>query len=427
MLAIYPVQIRFEPPRTDPLFVGNYFNLHRMRWRKRRQRQQLIFAIAIAWKNLVARQTKAPGLLREEIFLTHLTAQVFDAKVVLEKFFKIERIGFSLKDGTRSPTVISPRKLPPQFIQSIDRIQSLIQFDPGPEPTSKSLTTTIVKPRCINQAKIISALEKTGRYDLVAPVIWLLQQNEEIIFYYRPAGRLQARDTSVWPIKAIETWPGWLREELFGKTVDIENAFCQFLVQHLIKKYNDNLGLLELKYPHLLRADRDRKKFREQLCTDVLKLPATPENISFVKRLIMSLANGSNCSAQLLLSSNTRSQAARIVREANPNLSIEELIYAGEKLHAIAQQFRSAKKALCVYLLKEKPTHSAMRKIFKLYFAWEREARYKIWEIVGRTGLHLHDGLDGIISDMNDEELIYHIARKTSVRVSIDTPNEIVT
>ena len=63
-----------------------------------------------------------------------------------------------------------------------------------------------------------------------------------------------------------------------------------------------------------------------------------------------------------------------------------------------------------------------MKKVFEDYFKWERDARHSIHEVVGYTGLMLHDGIDGIISDMNPSQLEEHILRKTNIRVSVEKP-----
>jgi hypothetical protein len=154
----------------------------------------------------------------------------------------------------------------------------------------------------------------------------------------------------------------------------------------------------------------------------LLRLPVNDESISSVKKLIMSLANGSNATPGLMIGGSSRSEAVRIVLAANPSLSPSELIEIGKQLSFIAKQFRAAKKELCIHLLNAKPSSVNMKKIFSVYFDWERKQRYKIWEAVGKTGLHLHDGVDGFINDMPDKELEDFIAKTTSIRVSVETP-----
>lgn len=423
MLFFQKIELDEMPRRDDPLYVGHFFELDKMWWRKRRQRQELIFSIAITWYRLINRQVRAPGMIEAELMMTRLTNQVRDARSIIEKFFTITRLGFNLGDGvTHSPTVVRPNKLPQSYIDSIERHLHKIVFSPGPQPTAKHLVQSSVSVRLDKKAAIKSRLKLEEREDLLPMVHWLLEQTEPIPFYYRPAGRLQARDTSIWPIRAIETWPGWLRFDLFGATVDIENAFCQFILSHLEKKHADNPKILQLKYPDIINAAYHKQTFRNDLCRDVLRLPPHEENVGVIKKLVMALANGSNATAGMM-TSDSRSQAVHIVKKYSPDLLPTELIFAGNRLSHIATQFRNAKRELCLYF-GWKPTRENMKRVFQEYFAWEREARYKIWDATGKTGLMLHDGIDGIITDLGADELIEMINSRTSIRVSVDLPEE---
>ena len=117
-----------------------------------------------------------------------------------------------------------------------------------------------------------------------------------------------------------------------------------------------------------------------------------------------------------------RSEAVRIVREMNPDLLPSELLTVGDKLSRIAKQFKNAKRELCISVLKIQPSRENQKKIFKMYFDWERDSRYKIWEAAGGMGLMLHDGIDGAVNDMSDTDLADYIAQKTSIKVSVDSP-----
>jgi hypothetical protein len=401
--------------------VGHYFDLKGMWWKKRKQRQGLVISIALGWYRLFKRQRSAPGFIEEETLITNLTRQVKDAKVILQHFFEIKRVGFNFNDGNKSPTIISPKKLNRKIIKSIEGLLNEVHFDPGPAPTDKKLTVTTVPVLRKNAASIKLQLRTEKREDLLAAVSWLLER-DTVDFFYKPSGKLQARDTSVWPIRAIEMWPGWLRKELFGRVVDIENSYCQFIINNLYSKYSHSDSIIQLKYPDLFRADRDKHNFRAELCRDLLKLPINDDNISVVKRLIMALANGSNATPALMTNGSGRSEAVRIVLEANPTLKPSELVEIGKRLSFITKQFRAAKKELCIYLLNAKPTAANTKRIFSVYFEWEREQRYKIWEAVGRTGLHLHDGIDGVINHLSDEDLEKLIVDQTAIRVSVESP-----
>jgi hypothetical protein len=421
MLSFHPVQVNRDLNREDPLYVGHYFDLKGMWWKKRKQRQGLVISIALGWYRLFKRQRSAPGFIEEETLITNLTRQVKDAKVILQHFFEIKRVGFNFNDGNKSPTIISPKKLNRKIIKSIEGLLNEVHFDPGPAPTDKKLTVTTVPVLRKNAASIKLQLRTEKREDLLATVSWLIER-DTVDFFYKPSGKLQARDTSVWPIRAIEMWPGWLRKELFGRVVDIENSYCQFIINNLYSKYSHSDSIIQLKYPDLFRADRDKHNFRAELCRDLLKLPINDDNISVVKRLIMALANGSNATPALMTNGSGRSEAVRIVLEANPTLKPSELVEIGKRLSFIAKQFRAAKKELCIYLLNAKPTAANTKRIFSVYFEWEREQRYKIWEAVGRTGLHLHDGIDGVINHLSDEDLEKLIVDQTAIRVSVESP-----
>jgi len=419
MLFFHRVEFKELPKRDDPLYVGHFFPLKGMWFKKRVERQQMIYSVAIAWYRIASKQIKSPGMLSEEMFVTSLTSQDRAARSLIEHFFTITKLGFNYNDGTNhAPTVVSPKKLPDSYVYSIEKHLKDVTYHPGPAPTNDSYIQSNVKVRQHRASYILQRLEDDERTDLSAAVKYLLQRDVHT-FYYRPSGKLQARDTSVWPIRSIETWPGWLRSELFGTTIDIENSFCQYVVSYLEKSHVGREQILRLKYPDLLRAVYDKQNFREELCRDVLRLPTHDENISLVKRLVMALANGSNCTAGLM-TSDSRSEAVRIVKEASPDLSPTEMISAGDRCHKIARQFRAAKREMC-FIFGMKPTRDNLKMVFHKYFDWEKEARYAIWTATGKTGLMLHDGLDGVVTDMGEEELTELIARTTKLRVSVET------
>lgn len=420
MLFFHPIKIDGELSRSNPLWVGHFFPLKGMWWRKRRERQALIISIATTWQQVVG-TSSAPGFIEEETFLSAITRHVKDARVVLEYFFEIKRLGFNFGDGRKAATSVVPKKLPTVYRNAVLALQNCTVFDPGPEPSDPTLVQSTVVPRVARRDAIITGLRQHGRADLIPAVEWLLQHGT-LRFYYKPAGKLGARDVSVWPIRSIESWPGWLRTELFGRVIDIENSYCQFLVSCLRQKYKENSRPMELKYPDLLRADADRARFREELAVKWLRVEPTEEAISAIKRLIMSLANGSRISRGLITADGHLTEAARIAREINPDLLPSELLILGDRLGVLSKQFRAAKRDMCFYLLGAPPTKRNQKKIFQQYLKWERECRYKIWEASGQTGLMLHDGIDGVIDDRSDDILLEYIVRRTGIRVSVDSP-----
>lgn len=418
MLTFYPIDIDRPLDRTNPLYVGNFFSLRGMWWSKRKQRQGLIISIAFAWYRLSKKNPNAPGFIQEETFITGLTKQVHDARVILDHFFTVSRIGFNFGEDNKSPSIISPKRLNKKMAKAVEGILHDVAFDPGNPPPSEKYTRSSVIIQQINKSFILSELTRLGRDELVPPVTWLLKQENPISFFFEPAGNLQARDKSVWPIKSVELWPGWLRKQLFGTVVDLENAYLQFVMTHLEEKYKSKPQNLMLKYPDLVRADKDKKTFREDICVNVLKLPLNDDNITIVKRLIMALANGSTISPLTLTNGSSRTDAVRLIHASCPHLLASDLIYAGKRLGSITKQFMRAKRALCIHILNDKPSRANVRKIYQMYFAWERKSRYAIWEMTNMTGLALHDGLDGIIV-ANPSTFAAEVFAKTNLRVSV--------
>lgn len=418
MLTFHSVKIDGEIHWSNPLFVGNFFKLKGMWWKKRKERQNLILSIANAWYCLTKNNKTMPGFIEEEILLTSLTRKVKDAKVILEKFFEIIRIGFNFNNGVKSPTLISPKKLSRELIVAITETLDEVMFDPGPQPNRKNLVKATVRVKPDNLGKIILELKSTGKIHLIPAVKWLAEQEGEIFFFYEPAGKLLARDKSIWPIKSIETWPGWLRRELFGPGMDIDNAYCQFLLDELLKKYSSRPSIIDLKYPDLVKANTQKTEFRNHICVNILKLQLTDENIKVVKKLMMSLANGSNISPLMLLNCSGRSEAVNIVLGANPSLTTQDLSEAGQYLGFISKQFKLAAKDLCMHMFSIRPSKANQKMIFKAYMKWEREKRYKMWEATGFTGINAHDGIDGInLSGRGNLE--QYLLQSNNLRVSV--------
>jgi hypothetical protein len=217
----------------------------------------------------------------------------------------------------------------------------------------------------------------------------------ELNFIFQRSGRLKQRDTSVWPVAAIETWPSWLREALFGGGVDIENAYTQFLITHLRKTVDREK--LELLFPDLLAAVDDKVKWRFSLC-DALGISCDDEGVSTVKKICMSLANGSRISPGILAGGRAFSVTAEVVIKATDDVSLENLDRIGLRLQKISRQYTLAKKMVCNQLLRLNPTRTNQKLVFSSYFEWEREARYAIWNAVDQHGIMVHDGIDGIPS-----------------------------
>lgn len=398
MLVFHLLKFDGEIHRTNPLYVGNFFNLSHMWWSKRKLRQNLILTVAATWYRLIKNNKTMPGFIEEEVLVTSLTSKIKDAKVILEYFFDIVRLGYNFNNGTKSPTIVRPKRLPRKVINAISILVDDLEYDPGLEPCNENIISSSVRIQSKRLDFIRNELSATGKLHLFPAVKWL-SQFDHINFYFEPAGKLKARDKSIWPVKSIETWPGWLRQELFGTVIDLENAYLQFLITSLYEKYKNEPTLMELKYPDLVKAHTNKNNFRKYICEEILQLPLNGDNLKIVKKVLMSIANGSNISPLMLINSSGRSEAVNLVLNANPNLTQVQMLHCGKVLGFICRQFKAAKKDLYMHLYKAKPTRENQKSIFKSYMKWERDARYKMWEAAGFTGINAHDGLDGIIID----------------------------
>jgi hypothetical protein len=84
------------------------------------------------------------------------------------------------------------------------------------------------------------------------------------------------------------------------------------------------------------------------------------------------------------------------VYTTNPGVIQKSIQKIGKRLQSISRQYSRAKKDVCAINLNLNPTLKNQKRVFNNYFEWERSARYLIWEAVGRHGIMVHDGIDGI-------------------------------
>ena len=387
MTTIYKVRSPERLRPLHPLHVNNFYpNLERRNLRLMADRQELILYLASIYT--AATNSGQPlAFCRIPMRLMSLREWVYDYKEVFDRFFDIAELGYNFGEDKHSISFITPK--PP--IGTVKDHHLTYKLPPN-------LGVGVVSKVHIQQhaaESIRSKLLLSGRFDLHAPVEWLLTQSE-VNFYFVPCGRLKLRDTSVWPIAAIETWPSWLREELFGPGIDIESAYTQFLIEHLREVYHDEPHLVAMLYPDLLRSLEDKKEWRREICVDVLGLPYGDDGISVVKNICMSLANGSKVSPAILTAEASFSMTRDIILDKVDNTSVSNLTRIGRRLSKIARQYSQARKLVCNWEIGINPTKKNQKKVFATYFEWEREARYEIWNAVGRHGIMVHDGIDGI-------------------------------
>lgn len=393
-MTIYKVDTQIKISPADPLHVSNFYNgFERHNFKKMNDRQALILYLA----NIHAEATKRNmplGFCEIPMRLTKLREWVYDYEIAFNYFFTIKRLGYNLGDNFECSLII-PNKLNDNVTKKISKTTNTLSYLPPSLPDYGVISKVFVKRS--NKETILKHLRLKSRLDLLAPVNWLLnQKTDEINFYFAKAGKLQQRDTSIWPILSIETWPSWLREELFGTGIDIESAYTQFLLENIYAAHKNRPAIIPLMYSDLIRSLEDKKEWRREICEDILGMENTDENISTVKKLCMSLANGSKISPAILTSNNAFSVTRDIVIQKTDNISHSNLTKIGERLSRISNQYINARKTVCLFELGLNPTRKNQKKVFSSYFEWERIARYKIWESVDRHGIMVHDGIDGI-------------------------------
>lgn len=401
MTRPYRLSTRSPIPPNHPLHWHRFWpDLQRIHRAKAEARQDLVLWLANLYYGTV-RCGKPIGFCTVQIELTQLRDWVRDYRPALDWFFEVRQLGYRLDDENRELTTLVPRKLNQIDLSVIDQTQSEMRYELPPLPDDSVISKVYLQPG-LDHKDLVERTLLAGRPELIPPLKWILKQ-AEINFHFIPSGKLKLRDTSVWPISGIETWPSWLRKELFGSGIDIDSAYVAFLIQHLREELKDRPHQLQLLFPDLLRLLEDKEAFRQELCEQVLQRPYTPAWRGVIKSVLMSIANGSKISSGLLFGGGEFSQTAKIIQETAPDATVTELICIGDRLQRIAEQFNSARKRICVWQLKQNPTRKNVKRVFGEYFAWERDARYRIWEAIGRHGIMVHDGIDGVPQQYLDQ------------------------
>lgn len=391
----YRLSIRVPLPPGHPLHWQRFYpDLQRVHRSKAEARQDLVLWLANLYHGTI-RCGKPIGFCTVQVELTRLRDWVRDYRPVLDYFFIVDSLGYHIDDDHRELTTLIPKRLSAEDLELVDQTAHDLRYQPPPLPTTSVVSKVYLQPG-LDRKSLVERTLQAGRPELVPQLTWLLRQNTELNFHFIPSGKLKQRDTSVWPISGIETWPSWLRKELFGPGIDLDSAYVQFLLHNLRSKYKDRPHMIAMTHPDLVRLLEDKEAFRKELCEQVLQRPYNQHWRGVIKSVIMSLANGSNISAGLLTNGTEYSQTAKIIIEAAPEATVSELTAIGNRLSQLAQQFASAKRHTCVHLLGNAPSRKNLKRVFGSYFEWERVARYAIWEAVGRQGIMVHDGLDGV-------------------------------
>jgi hypothetical protein len=391
--TLYRVASKQPPHFSDPLHWAHFFpDKQRHHHGAMAKRQDLILYLA----NLHATASSSGmplGMIEIPMRLMSLRDWVQDYRIVLDHFFEIRQLGYNFGDGNHDISILVPKALANFGDKAASKAAVGLKYVVPPRPDVGIVSKVYIQQQ--NKEKILKRLADTSRLDLYSPVEFLLSIQEHN-FYFAPSGKLQMRDTSTWPVQAVETWPSWLREDLFGAGVDIDSAYTQYIVDNLRLALASQPKLLALIYPDLIRSLEDKKAWRAELCTDVLGLELNETNLGTVKKLCMSLANGSRISPAILTGGRAFSVTADLVISTTDDVSLVNLTRIGKRLARISNQYSAARKTVCTWLLKTNPSRVNQKKVFSSYFEWERVARYAIWESCGQHGIMVHDGIDGI-------------------------------
>lgn len=358
-------------------------------------RQDLVIWLANLHHAAINR-AKPRAFSEVQVRLMDLRNMVRDYRPALDHFFEVKQQGYFIDEETFEVSTLIPKALPTQELKKVRETARSLRFEPPPQPDGGTVISKVILMDGISIKDITRKLLHEGRGELVPAVTWLLERgHNEINFHFKPSGKLKLRDTSVWPISGVETWPSWLREELFGPGIDLDAAYIQFLMQQVRETYADEPSLAQTLFPDLIRLLEDKEPFRRELCTKVIGIPYNKKGKDLVKRTIMSIANGSVISPTLLTNGSGFSLTAQIIVDAIPMAETSHLNEIGRRFQSIAAEFRRAKRIACLNE-KKLPSRHNLKGIFRSYFAWERAARYALWEAVDRHGIMVHDGIDGI-------------------------------
>lgn len=389
--VVYPVKTNKPVEPNDPLHVGNFYK-DKQRFHKKTHEERQAYILYLAQLHRAAMQSNMPiAFRRMPLSLTKLRSWVYDYRTAFDYFFEVVQTGYNLSDESKELSIVVPKPLGIMEVPIV--VERELVYDPPPLPDEGEVSKVYVQFE--NSEMIYDRLAKEGRFDLKAPVDWLLNQpTAEVNFWFARAGKLQLRDTSIWPIKGIETWPSWLRVALFGEGIDIESAYTQYLLDIVKQSYGDS-ERFKLLFPELIASFHDKQAWREDLCCK-MGLDTSDESIKVVKKVCMGLANGSKVSPLIMTGSSGHSTIKDAIMEARPDASLDGLYGIGQHLEKISREYSNARRIACIVETQRYPSRVNQKSVFRTYFQWERDARYKIWEAVGRMGIMVHDGIDGI-------------------------------
>jgi hypothetical protein len=427
-VTLKKVPLTTEVSVDSPLHVDNFVPKGKgSRWAKKmKERQELVIGCASLWKRLTRGRLahEMPAFFETDTYIMAATANDRLARGIVEKFFKVTKLGFKISEDLKAPSSIIARKLEPaleQAIKDIFKVPTLYfvaGYDPGEKPTEGLVSMVTVDASTADD--VIFRLGQEGKVDLIPQINWL-KDHPETEFYFRPMGMGDGRDTSSWPIKNICSWPSWVRTSLFGESADIDSSLPQFIVHGVDKQRTRIYGSIgytprQNNYEWMRDADctyypfnlvYNKEETRRFLIEDICKLEMNSKNVSDLKHVVSAICNGSRFTRGLYNSGGGRCAAVSMIRNLLRNVEGEDLdhaVYEFEKLYRNFQFARHRTMAAYGFLYRKGISAKEKKKmLFREYFKWERVQRMKMWEAAGRRGLHLHDGIDGLIGVDKDK------------------------
>jgi hypothetical protein len=346
-------------------------------WTKRttaemfKKKEELIKLLAF-YHSAASKRLKQYGVGEFEISLLSLRKLVRDYQPAFDFFFEVVKKGYRYSADDKQLTTVIPKMV--SYI-----IDSSYNYVPPERPDG-----TFSKVYVLRDDTLVNDVIKTGLLHLVPKIQFLQSGPGEFNFIFKPCGDLELRDTSIWPIEGIETWPAWVRSRLFGSGVDIKSAYIQFVIENISEHYKTrSRNLFDKIFILWERPDEIRNKVAK-----ILNIDANLHKKE-IKKLLMAVAMGSKVSPTLVFNDVSFSRCSTIINKLQPGISEQQALEISNLLTPIGTQFKLAKNTV----------ETSMNK----YFIWERERRYVIWELVDRHGIMMHDGIDGIPEKYIDE------------------------
>jgi hypothetical protein len=322
-----------------------------------------------------------------------------DYRQVLDKFFVVEQTGFCFREENDKVerydiSTLKAIKLPAQYVSELQAAVNRLEYKPPVKP--EGVESKVVITKNLNGDDLIMRAKAEGKAYLIPQIKYLISKPEHT-FVFKPSGRLQLRDTSVYPVRAIETWPSWLREELFGCGIDIDAAYTQYLLEYLTVCFESEEKVHAL-YPQLVQLLHDKEAIRKDLCENYFHSEYNPKNKMHMKKILMSIANGSKISDKMLVRNIKWSQTVDYINN-HFDINTEDKKKIGIRLQSIASEYRQAKTDIA-NINYGGASKKANKQVFLDYFDWERSVRYLIWERAGKQGIMVHDSIEGIPEDL---------------------------